>query len=385
MAEEKKIELENGVELEYKGAYSEKELGNLYSPPKQQDTTDIKRQNYFTVSNTALDRAIANSGFKNYNVQVQPSLFDIFDEIDNDKINILPLIKYQNKSFSKQEESKDIILLTKETRAFSTFDANDIKIYDLSRALIAGKLGHRDEKGKYKISLKEVIKLFGLSKGGNQYDILRRSILKVGSLGVAVAGNIKSGVKNVYQEYLIEQDTGFITMEPSNWYINDYLNKDTTFTTRDIKGFTIKGDIPNRIYSYLLDRYTHKNNILKHTNKIVSVASLLKDLERLLPTKEEAKDHPQQRRGKPIIDAFDYLKDKGFLTGWEFCGAKAKPLTAKEKTQARKSYSFFESLFITYEMPLKDDKGYMNYADSVIKTAEQRAENKAKREKKKEK
>ena len=379
MAEEQTVELENGLEVALT-AYADKGIETLYTPTVKKEKQDLKKSDFYTVSNTALDRAIANSGYRSINtLTAQPSLFDVLDEVDRDKINILPLFKYQNTSFDKKTDTKDIILLTRETKAFSNFDANDIKIHELGKALIAGTLGFRDDRGKYRIGLKDVIKLFGLTKGGNQYEILRRSILKVGSLGIAIAGDIKSGVKNVYQEYLIEKDTGFITMEPSRWYVEDYLLKDNTFTTRDLKGFTIKGDIPNRIYSYLLDRYTHKNNIVKHTNKKVSVASLLADLERLLPSKEEAKDHPQQRRGKPIIDAFNYLQDKGFLTSWQFCGAKDKQLTKEEEAKAHKSYGYFESLYIIYELPLKDDESFKNYADSVIKTAQQRAERKEKR------
>ena len=181
MAEEQKIKLENGVELEYNGAYSDKELGNLYSPPKKQDTTDIKTKNYYTVSNTALDRAITNSEYKSVSyVTAQPSLFDVLDEI-GDKQGILPLIKYEKPNFSKKKPSKDIVLLTENTKAFSNFNANDIKVFELSRALYAGKVGHRDELGYYKIDLRDFAKLCGKeikTKGdyNNQYKIIRESI-----------------------------------------------------------------------------------------------------------------------------------------------------------------------------------------------------------------
>ena len=383
MAEEQKIKLENGVELEYNGAYSDKELGNLYSPPKKQDTTDIKTKNYYTVSNTALDRAITNSEYKSVSyVTAQPSLFDVLDEI-GDKQGILPLIKYEKPNFSKKKPSKDIVLLTENTKAFSNFNANDIKVFELSRALYAGKVGHRDELGYYKIDLRDFAKLCGKeikTKGdyNNQYKIIRESIIKVGSLAIAEAGNIgsRNGISNIYQRFMIENGT--ITMKFSDWVIEEYINLDTTVTTRDLKGFTLKGDIPNRIYTYLQDRYTHKNNILKHINKIISVKSLLETLDKLLPTKEEAQKHLFQRRCKPIIEAFNYLQANGVLTSWQFCGAKAKPLTKEETANAKKSYSFFESLYIAYDMPLKDDESFKNYVKSLEADAQRRAEKKKK-------
>ena len=383
MAEEKQtIHLENGLTLTLEGIKSEKELQTLYAPALKTEKEPVNNSNFYAVSNTALDRAITGSSYKTINyVTAQPSLFDVFDELGDNKQGILPIVKYQKPEFNKKKPKKDIVLLTENTKAFSTFNANDIKVFELSRALYAGKVGYKDALGYYRIDLRDYAELCGKeikNKGdyNNQYKAIRESVVKVGSLAIAEVGNIKSnsGISNVYQRYRIENGT--IVMKFSDWVIEEYINPETTVTTRDIKGFTLKGDIPNRIYSYLQDRYTHKNNILRHINKIISVKSLLETLSMLLPTKEEAQKHLFQRRGRPIIEAFDYLKENGVLTDWHFCGAKAKPLTEEETAQARKSYSFFESLYIAYEMPLKDDESFKNYVKSLEADAKKRAEKK---------
>lgn len=385
MTEKQTIKLENGLELHFLGSIDEKELGKLYAPTVTNDKQELKKSDFYAVTNTALDRAIIGSSYKNINyVTAQPSLFDVFDELGENKQGILPLIKYQKPEFNKKKPKKDIVLLTEDTKAFSTFNANDIKVFELSRALYAGKVGYKDALGYYRIGLRDYAELCGKeikTKGDyiNQYKAISESVVKVGSLAIAEVGNIKnrSGISNVYQRYRIENGT--IVMKFSDWVIEEYITPETTVTTRDLKGFTLKGDIPNRIYTYLQDRYTHKNNILKKINKIISVKSLLETLAKLLPTKEEAQKHLFQRRGKPIIEAFDYLKESGVLTSWQFCGAKAKPLTEEETANARKSYSYFESLYITYELPLKEDESYKNYVKGLEAEAQRKADRKEKR------
>ena len=385
MTEEQTIKLDNGLELTLLGSFNDKELEKLYAPTVRTDKQDLKKSDFYAVTNTALDRAIISSGYKNINyVTAQPSLFAVFDELGENKQGILPLVKYQKPEFDKKKPKKDIVLLTEKAREFSNFSENDIDVIELSRALYAGKVGYRDSLGYYRIDLRDYARICGKeikTKGdyNNQYKAIRESVIKVGSLAIAEVGNINgcSGISNVYQRFRIENGT--IVMKFSDWVIEEYITPETTVTTRDLKRFALKGNLPKRIYSYLLDRYTHKNNILKHINKIISVKSLLETLAKLLPTKEEAQKHLFQRRGKPIIDALDYLKESGVLTSWQFCGAKAKPLTEEETANAKKNYSYFESLYITYEMPLKDEESYISYVRGIEADAQKRADRKEKR------
>ena len=140
-----------------------------------------------------------------------------------------------------------------------------------------------------------------------------------------------------------------------------------------------------RLMYKLNTHYTMRNNQVKRTNNIISVESLLKDIdETILPSYEtvmKGNGNVTQRIIDPFASALDKIADdsNGEFT-WNFCKAGHEPLTDKELEKI--DYKDFIRLYIEFDfnnLPVLSDEEIEDRIEISKKTKEIKARAKAKK------
>lgn len=286
----------------------------------------------------------------------------------------------------KQETDEEIIAAF-ETRLKKVNNMTALKLLDLYRMDQANNRPYGNPDTNFNLDIVDFMKQCGIPNTPASYKRTLRNLTEVGRAWYEISldlddGNTRQSLRMLQEK--AESRSGRFTFR---------------FTER-LAGYLVKSFIgyyhpsllkmdernPNAFFmgSKLQLHYSILSNHQKGTANIISVKALTEELETkgTLPSYEEVKAGARQYSQR-IIKPFEAaLNSIDFLETWEYCNAKKKPLTKKQKTNF--TYATFIDCYITFTLRDAPDltEAVQNKAKKDAEREAKAAARKAKREKK---
>ena len=286
----------------------------------------------------------------------------------------------------KQETDEEIIAAF-ETRLKKVNNMTALKLLDLYRMDQANNRPYGNPDTNFNLDIVDFMKQCGIPNTPASYKRTLRNLTEVGRAWYEISLDLDDGDTRQSLRMLQEK-------------AESRSGKFTFRFTERLAGYLVKSFIgyyhpsllkmdernPNAFFmgSKLQLHYSILSNHQKGTANIISVKALTEELETkgTLPSYEEVKAGARQYSQR-IIKPFEAaLNSIDFLETWEYCNAKKKPLTKKQKTNF--TYATFIDCYITFTLRDAPDltEAVQNKAKKDAEREAKAAARKAKREKK---
>ena len=139
----------------------------------------------------------------------------------------------------------------------------------------------------------------------------------------------------------------------------------------------VRNEMAVLLNDYLETMYSMDSNIMNGRENIISVQSILDHFQSYLPTEAKAGKKLMQLRGKPIITAWEILKEYKVVLNWHFCGKNKEPYTEEQEAKCFKEYNCFKNAYICFELAIGKDPAYQNHKALLLAKKKRKDDKKA--------
>jgi len=285
----------------------------------------------------------------------------------------------------KQETDEEIIAAF-ETRLKKVNNMTALKLLDLYRMDQANNRPYGNPDTNFNLDIVDFMKQCGIPNTPASYKRTLRNLTEVGRAWYEISLDLDDGDTRQSLRMLQEK-----AESRSGRFTFRFTERLAGYLVKSFIGYyhpsLLKMDErnPNAFFmgSKLQLHYSILSNHQKGTANIISVKALTEELETkgTLPSYEEVKAGARQYSQR-IIKPFEAaLNSIDFLETWEYCNAKKKPLTKKQKTNF--TYATFIDCYITFTLRDAPDltEAVQNKAKKDAEREAKAAARKAKREK----